>query len=215
MASVIDICNLALSRLGDDASITSIDPADGSPQADHCARFYPMARDSLLESHPWSFATRRATLSLLTSETDAWQYAYAWPTNCLKLWAVQHYQSPDYTLVATDDDQAIAIGYAPQPFSVEALTSGVRAILTDQGEAAGRYTVKVTDPTVFSQQFTDALVWKLAAMIAGPLIKGDSGMAMAVKCEQMAETMRMRAMAADGGQRSGKPTHSVAWLAVR
>lgn len=215
MASVIDICNLALSRLGDDASITSIDPADGSPQADHCASFYPMARDSLLESHAWSFATKRAVLAELTAETESWAYAYALPTNCLKVLAVIQDGANDYAAITSDDDLTAGQPYSPQPFAVEALASGTRAILTDQDDAVARYIVKVTDPTVFSPLFTDALVWKLAAMIAGPLIKGDSGMAMAVKCEQMAEAMRLKAAAADSGNRSGKPTHSVSWIAAR
>ena len=77
MASDVGICNLALSRLGDAATVSSIDPPEGSTQADLCATFYPMARDSLLEMHAWAFATRRVDLSLLTAETDAWVYAYA------------------------------------------------------------------------------------------------------------------------------------------
>ena len=53
MASEIAICNLALSHLGDAANIASIDPPEGSAQAEHCATFYPIARDSLLEMHDW------------------------------------------------------------------------------------------------------------------------------------------------------------------
>ena len=60
MASEVDICNLALSHLGDTATIASLDPPEGSAQAEHCARFYPIARDSLLEMHAWGFATSRA-----------------------------------------------------------------------------------------------------------------------------------------------------------
>ena len=33
MSSVVDICNIALSRLGDRATVTSIDPPEGSAQA--------------------------------------------------------------------------------------------------------------------------------------------------------------------------------------
>lgn len=51
MASEVDICNLALARLGDNATVASIDPPEGSAQAEHCARFYAIARDSLLEMH--------------------------------------------------------------------------------------------------------------------------------------------------------------------
>ena len=70
MSSVIDICNLALSHLGDTATVASIDPPEGSAQAEHCSRFYPVARDAMLELFNWKFATRRATLALLTA--DSW-----------------------------------------------------------------------------------------------------------------------------------------------
>ena len=59
MASEVEICNLALARLGDAATVVSIDPPEGSAQAEHCAMFYPMARDTLLAQHPWGFAQRR------------------------------------------------------------------------------------------------------------------------------------------------------------
>ena len=60
MSSEVAICNLALAHLGDSATVASIDPPEGSAQSEHCARFYPIARDALLEMHAWKFATRRA-----------------------------------------------------------------------------------------------------------------------------------------------------------
>ncbi|CAK0775884.1 conserved hypothetical protein [Gammaproteobacteria bacterium] len=55
MATVVDICNLALGNLGS-ASIESVD--DGSIEAKYCSRYYPVARDALLEMHNWSFVNR-------------------------------------------------------------------------------------------------------------------------------------------------------------
>ena len=68
MASVVDICNLALAHLGDDATISSIDPPEGSAQAEHCKRFYTSARDTLLQLHPWNFASKRIALAELGDE---------------------------------------------------------------------------------------------------------------------------------------------------
>ena len=65
MATETDISNLALSHFGQDASIDSIDPPDGSVEAEHAQRFLPIARDEILEAFPWSFAKRRATLAEL------------------------------------------------------------------------------------------------------------------------------------------------------
>ena len=68
MASEVDICNMALAHFGQDASIDAIDPPDGSAEAEHASRFYPMARDALLERHAWPFAVRFATLSAQTND---------------------------------------------------------------------------------------------------------------------------------------------------
>ena len=67
MASEVDICNVALGHLGDEAAISAIDPPDGSVQASHCARIYPMARDELIEMHNWRFAVKRKALALLAT----------------------------------------------------------------------------------------------------------------------------------------------------
>ena len=48
MSTPVDICNLALARLGDEANVQSISPPDGSTQAALCAQFYPIARDTAL-----------------------------------------------------------------------------------------------------------------------------------------------------------------------
>ena len=71
MASEVDICNLALSHLGDNATVASIDPPEGSAQAEHCSRFYPIARDTLLEMHNWNFSTRRAVLAQRGQQGEA------------------------------------------------------------------------------------------------------------------------------------------------
>ena len=68
MASEVQICNLALSRIGEDGSIISLDPPEGSEHAAACAAFYQRALGSLLESHDWSFATMRMAPGKLATE---------------------------------------------------------------------------------------------------------------------------------------------------
>ena len=41
-----------LGHIGDAATVSSINPPEGSAQAEHCARFYPIARDALLAASP-------------------------------------------------------------------------------------------------------------------------------------------------------------------
>lgn len=202
MASEVDICRLAIGNLGDSASIASISPPDGSVQAELCAIYYPVARDTLLEMHAWNFAVRRQQLAQLTAETDAFTYAYAMPPNIIRVLAVLPEGGGD---PAGD----------PIPFACEVDDAGNNVILTDQESAACKYVVRITETTRFSPAFVESLGWLLAAMLAGPLIKGDSGAKMAQTCRAMAQAVASRAAAADANQRQVKPNHSVSWISGR
>jgi hypothetical protein len=201
VSSEIDICNLALAHLGDTATVSSIDPPEGSAQAEHCARFYPIARDSLLEMHPWSFATKRALLALTTSPSWNWMFAYAQPNDALNLLSVL----PD---LASSDDPT-------QEFDSEVDDSGNEIILTNQETASLIYSCRITDPTKFSPLFTDALGWLLASHLAGPILKGDAGAAMAKQCLSMFAAILSKATASDSNQRKRRPDHTPAFIAAR
>jgi hypothetical protein len=222
MASVVDICNLALSHLGDTATVASIDPPEGSAQAEHCARFYPIARDTLLELHPWGFATRRALLAPLSETMDQWDYVYAVPNLAIKILAVLPSEAADdYVLNATsysDDAGEVSAAYgaySPQPFVVETLASGAKVILTNQEEALARFTVTVTDSAKFSPLFTMALSWLLASLLAGSLIKQEAGAAEAKRCLQFMQALLGQAAMSDANQRVIRPTPIVPWMAGR
>lgn len=167
MASEVDICNLALGHLGDEATVSSIDPPEGSAQAEHCERFYPIARDAVLSGHAWSFATKRVALALLsTDETpDTWAYAYALPSECLSPIAV-------FAPGATDDSEG-------DDFIVEALADGTLVLYTNTEDATLRYVEQITDTTKFKPLVVAAIARLLASYLAGPLIKGEGGMKVA------------------------------------
>jgi hypothetical protein len=61
----VQICNLALAKIGDVAQVTAISPPDGSMQASYCALFYPQALSVLLMRNAWSFALRALGLNQL------------------------------------------------------------------------------------------------------------------------------------------------------
>ena len=201
MSSVVDLCNLALSRLGDSATVASIDPPEGSAQADHCSRFYPIARDSLLEMHDWKFATRRAPLSELTVDSFNWAHAYAEPNGALRIISVL-----DATQSAEDESQ---------PYAAESGEDGAALIYTNLQNATARYVARVTDTTKFSPLFADALAWLLASHIAGPLIKGTAGQAAAKACYTNFNLVFSYAKVSDANQRKSDPTHTPGWIADR
>lgn len=201
MASEVDICNLSLARLGDAASITSIDPPEGSAQAEHCASFYPIARDSLLEMHAWKFATRRTQLAKLTVDSWNWKFAYAEPAGMIRTLAV-------LPLSAASNAET-------QLYETESDANGTPIILTDQDSASLRFIARVTDTTKFSPLFVDALAWLLASYLAGPILKGDTGAAMAKVCLQSFALALSSAKVSDANQRQVRPEHKPTWVAGR
>lgn len=201
MASEVEICNLALAHLGDDATVASIDPPEGSAQAEHCARFYPIARDTLLEMHQWSFATRRVTLAELDVDTWSWAYAYAYPSDCIKILAVLPYE-------ATSDDET-------QPYETETASDGSQIILTNTEVATCRFMTRVKDTNKFPTLFVDALSRLLASHLAGPVIKGDAGRKAAADQFSAFNLMAGRAMVSDSNQRDVKPEHTPSWIGAR
>lgn len=216
MSSEVDICNLALSHLGDTATVASIDPPEGSAQAEHCARFYPIARNALLEMHSWGFATKRANLAMLSSGWPEWDYAYALPADAVNIMAILPPES-------TDDYAASSSGslLVPQPFSCEINDDGTQVIYTDQVNAVLRYTALVTNPVQFSPLFRLTLSHYLASMLAGPILKGDVGAAEAKRQLLIAigpdgeSGLLGKAKESDAGQRRIKLEHMPASLAAR
>ena len=157
MASEIDICNLALSHFGQSASVSSINPPDGSAEAEHCQRFYPIARDELLEHHAWTFASKRATLAEVTNDRTDFAYKYALPADCLK---------PRRVLPA---------GYAEDEMNGAVFEWEDTSLYTNEASATLVYTFKFTNTARMSPKFVSALAWRLASYISGPITKDATG----------------------------------------
>jgi hypothetical protein len=224
MASEVDIVNVALGHLGDKANVSSISPPDQSAQAGHAARFYPMARDELQEMHPWGFCTRRAVLALDANDPPAsWQFAYIGPAGVLNYLAVRDVNATDdwagevpmaNTLNGVSFSARTSV-YTPQAFVVETDALGQDVIYTNQQDAVLQYTTRITDTTKFSPLFTATLGYLLASKMAGPIIKGTEGRAVAGEMFKMAMSFLGRAATSDANQRRVAITQSVPWMANR
>lgn len=201
MTPEVDICNLALAHLGDNATIASLDPPEGSAQAEHAARFYPMARDAMLEMHPWAFAARRAVLALRDDPRPPWRFVYSAPHDALRILTVRRVSAAH----DTDTD----------PFEMESSEDGDSIILTDTEEAMVRYVAYVTDASTFSPMFTIALSWHLASMLAGPMIKGAEGATEAKRCAAMSQAYLASARTMDANQRHHRIDHQPGWISAR
>lgn len=201
--NAVNICNLALSRLGDSANITSIDPPEKSVQAEQCARFYPMALAALLEMQPWTFATKRERLARLSADSGRWAYAYAKPSDCIKILSIMHeggYCGSHHHGCRSSSgrigvDPAIQTEY----YETYRIGDGV-AVLTNIENAEIRYITSKVDTSKFSPIFRDALSWLLASHLAGSIIKGDAGIKMSASCLQFFQRSFAMAASSDANQ---------------
>lgn len=225
MASDIDICNLALGRLGDIAQVTSISPPDGSPQAAHCARFYPMARDSLFEMHSFSSGVIRLTLTPATVPVAApeWQFAYSLPAGTLSVLAVYDPNASDDVVFPVAQyhnapfDMTGVASITPQNFVVESDSNGNAVLYTNQENATALISQRVMDTSKFPPLVVDSLAWLLASYLAGPILKGEVGMEMAQACLKAFTAIFSKATMSDANSRRLNPTQSTiaSWMSNR
>jgi len=233
--SEVTICNLALGHLGDTANIASLN--ERSRQAQLCARFYPVARNALLEMSTWGFATRRVKLALVSNPTLAiaqgvdpaaergtWKFAYALPNAVINAIAVLPASAIDDYEASWRKNfdgfpypvESLGSGtYMPQPFAIETQPDGSQIVLTNTCDAVLRYTTLVEDTTKFGPLFTLALSWLLASMLAGPLIKGAEGAAAGTRCLAMFKSFEGMAESSDANQRKTDVQPSVSWIRGR
>lgn len=173
MASQIEICNLALSHVGA-PSIASL--TENTRQSRECNRLYEILRDTVLSDFPWNFARKRLVLALLSSVTySGWDYAYAYPVDCLKAREIYN----PYTTKTYTDGQYVSGNYVESAVQVKAdkiefeiaanADLDTRVILTMQEDAELIYTARVQDANMFSALFIDAFSWRMASDLALPL----------------------------------------------
>lgn len=130
MASVVDICNYALSKVGDN-KIVAID--EGTPEANQCEILYPRARDFVLRNHPWNCAIGRSLLaSSITAPAWGFEKAYPLPADCLRVldvvdaseWRVEGNH------ILTDFDGALKVRYVKRIEDTEQFDAHVVEVIS-------------------------------------------------------------------------------------
>jgi len=146
VATVVEICNIALARLGD-SRISDIDANE--EKARLCKLFYDQTRDEVLREHTWSFASARAALAPLAGDNiTGFDYRYQLPTDCLYVRTLIDAEGESYADITNE-------------YQIEG-----RELHTDVTPCAIRYTKKVSDPGQYDSQFVEAFALKLASKIA-------------------------------------------------
>ncbi len=139
----LDICNLALSRLGE-SPIAEIN-ANGNLASRLCYMHYHPVRREVLCSNRWSFATVRTTLTSAepgSAGDDMHQCRHSLPTDCLRVLGV----------------------------NARSWTLRGRAVYAPAREIKLLYIADVEDTALFEPLFTEALVLRLAWKLCIPLI---------------------------------------------
>lgn len=179
----IEICNMALARIGVERIETL---SEESEPARVCRQFYDHARRVVLRRFPWTFATRRAKLALLTEKPEDYLYAYRYPADCLyirKLYNENFDNNPAYSMwKITSDDSG-------------------RVIYTDFDKATLEYVADISDCGLFDEHFADVLAWKMAADMA---FKLTGNMQVAQMAEQQYNNLYLEAAANSEDEQNDK-----------
>jgi len=155
----LDIANLALGKLG--VSLAIADYTENSVQAKIIRRHFRMTLDTLLEKHPWNFATKFSALSLVSEDAkEQYRYLYSLPSDCLVLQEIA--EENKFSLVEQYEDQK----YRWQ----ELYTTGSVRVRSNVPDAFGKYTVRLDEDKSFPNYFGRALAAMLAMDIAPSLI---------------------------------------------
>lgn len=185
MASEVDIANLALTKLGDEAGLLSL--ADDTRAGRALVGIYADVRDATLRDHPWNFATKRAALAQDAAAVvwGGWN-AFLVPVDFLRLLEIEN--DPDWQLEAN------------------------RLLVRQPGPLNIRYTSRVTDTGRFDALFVEALACNLAKQVAVRLT-GSNSLAAAASDEYKAALNRARGV--DGKENPPEAFPEDDWLIAR
>lgn len=140
MASKVDICNLALTRISA-SRITALDAS--TVEAKDCNALYDLIAEEVMSAGPWPSVVKRAELAqLVDAPTYEFSYAYQLPLNpkCLRVLSINESK----------------IGEIPH--SIEGTT-----LLTDESTIKIRYLAYITDTESYDIYLRQAIVDKLSA----------------------------------------------------
>jgi hypothetical protein len=236
MTSTIDICNRSLLSVGARAQISSLNPSDGSVEADACSVLFTPTFEALARTAQWNCLTKQRTLSLIAAAQGTpenpdgtslplpptpWLYSYAYPSDCLAFrfvvpsYPVQEGDTPPPTTINNAAGAWIPNG-GQIPFVVssanDANNAPIEIILTNQSQAQGVYTANIPNPAIWDSLFQAAMVASLAAYLVPALSLSlplmDRSIASAERCIAQAR-------ASDGNEGVTVMDHLPDWMQAR
>jgi hypothetical protein len=146
-----EICNRALAALGHDRTITDFD-ADTSTEAVRCREFFASALGDCLCEHDWDFAAVETHFAAVPPGSDGYA-RLPHPEDSIRISAVVNSEGKPLKIRRTRD----------------------ALFVENFGEAARiRYVSKDVEAESLPHKFAEALVYRLASLLAGPMYGSDS-----------------------------------------
>lgn len=242
MTTDVDLANEAILAVGGRGEIARMN--EQSNAARYARTFYQTTLDDIQRAAHWNFARKTDYLSQLKAAPGApgntaagtqnwdpatqppppWLYEYQYPADCLKMRFISPQVAPN---AFTGTPISSVPSFVPVPYYtlqpqrfLEALDDKLKdgpqkVILTNQFQAIGVWTTRVTNPDLWDARFKLAFVSALGVRMCIPL-SGDKGLAAAAKAT--AKEMILDARVTDGneGLTFGPDTQRVPdWIAAR
>lgn len=146
MSSEVNICNEALTALGEN---TIISLTDNSKAARLCSLKYATKRDYLLRRYNWNFAAKRVILAP-DLETPVFEYSaqFTLPTDCIQFREIY----PTSVVYSIENNK----------------------IMCDESTLYIKYTARITDVILMDISFLETLSALIARELAFPIADSDS-----------------------------------------
>lgn len=232
----LNIANRALLAVGARTYVSSIDPSDGSVEANAISTLWTSTFEQLGRAAHWNCLGRQVTLGLLYAAQGTpenpdgtfmgippfpWLYAYAYPSDCLDI----RYIVPSAPAGVGGSAPATTINnvagtWLPSGGQItylvhtvlDSTNAPITVILTNQSQAEAVYTVNQPNPAGWDSLFTQAMVAALGAFLVPAL---SLNIALMDRCVKQAEGAIAVARARDANEGVTAMDHLPDWIAAR
>lgn len=234
MVDQLSIANRALLSVGARSQISSLNPSDGSVEANAVSVLWQSTYEQLARTAHWNCLGKQETLSLLaaaqgTPENEdgttlpvpptPWLYAYAYPSDCLDV----RYIVPSYPASSgstpTFPVNVSAPSFLPNggqiSYKVQTMDFGqgpLLTILTNQDIAQAVYTLNDSNPAIWDSLFQQAMVAALGAFLVPAL---SLSLPLLDRCVKQAEVAIAQARIRDGNEGVTTMDHLPDWQQAR
>lgn len=231
----LSIANQALLSISARVQISSLNPSDGSAEANAVSVLWEPTYTSLARAAYWNCFTAQVTLSLVAAASGTaenptgtdyitpptpWTYAYALPSDSLAIrYIIPSASSSGSSIPQTSINNSAGL-WMPNgnqiPFVVATMldqnNQRIQVILTNQSQAETVYTANLNNPTYWDTMFQSAMVASLAAYLVPALSLSIPLMQICIK---QADDIITQARVRDGNEGVTVMDHVPDWFIAR